>query len=610
MGETRVHDTDVLVVGGGFAGTWAAIRAAELGARVILAEKAVVARSGASTLSSGVTNGPTREDDLDLWVEELVRKGDFMVDQRWTRQLLTGQLERLEELEGLGDVILKDENGRYKQYLSRGMVVVRGVQYSPKLAMELLRDRARELGVEIINRLSVVDLITSDRRFPTQGRVCGAVGFDTRTGQVHVFNAGSVVLASGPLNVKGYNPVDNDTGDGMAMALRVGALVVDAAFSLSGTFNIVWKNYRVISLFNIGLGHGLKLVNAHGERFMERYDSERLERSELAVVVAAFVQELLAGRGPVYMDLTSCDDEFWENLVKARGKANADVLFGTGLPDPRIHPIQIEATRGFWSNGRCGPKIDLDCRTTVPGLLAAGAVAKNDANGTHGSAGVPTAFAMVSGHKAGETAAREAMSHGEDRPPVTEDDVRRWESLVHAPLYRIEGMSTDEALDEIRTLQGSVIENFQLDDASLAARLEFAAAAAARFANITARDPHDLVKAHEFASSYRWIRCCLAAMRDRTESRIGFIRQDYPYTDDFQWRCWHGVRETGEGFAFERIPFPQSTSGIEPPPPRRYLDPVAGLMNEAYAAMLHGSRAALDVVPPETNEDPILVNER
>jgi succinate dehydrogenase/fumarate reductase flavoprotein subunit len=579
--EPVVHTPDVLVVGGGFAGTWAAIRAAEMGATVTLADKAVVSRSGASTMSSGVTNGPTRDDDIDAWVEELVRKGNYMVDQRWTRQLLTGQIERLEELERYGDVIFKDERGRFKQYLSRGMVLVRGVQFSPKRAMELLRARAVELGVHIADRMCVVDLLTSDEQYPTAGRVNGGVGFDTRTGQIHVFHAGATVLASGPINVKGYNPIDNDTGDGTAMALRVGALVVDPEFSMSGTFNIVWKNYRVISLFNIGLGHGLRLINRLGERFMEHYDPVRLERSELPLVVAAFVQELIAGRGPVAMDLTGCDDEFWDNLVKARGQANADVLFSPGLPDPRVTPVQIEATRGFWSNGRWGPKIDLDCRTSVPGLYAAGAVAKNDANGTHGSAGVPTAFAMVSGHRAGEFAALEALGTRRTSPPPA---ARLAELMaeIHAPLNRADGISTAEAFDRILALQGTVIENFELDEAQLVRRIADHATAAADFARIRAIDPHDLVKVYEFRNTYRWLGCTLAGMLDRTESRVGFIRRDFPYTDDVEWHCWHGVRDTGDGYAFEKIPYPREPGDIAPPPPTRYLDPVAAMLNGIY----------------------------
>src|ERR1700744_972675 len=155
----NVHHADVLVIGGGFAGTWAAIRAAELGARVLLVDKAVVSRSGASTMSSGVTTGPTPDDDLSAWAEELITRGQFMCDQRWTRQMLEGQVERLRQLDQWGATIIKDSDGKFSKFLSRGMMVVRVVQYSPVSAMSALRARAEELGVTVMDRMSVIDLI-------------------------------------------------------------------------------------------------------------------------------------------------------------------------------------------------------------------------------------------------------------------------------------------------------------------------------------------------------------------------------------------------------------------------------------------------------------------
>lgn len=595
MTATKVWETDVLFLGGGFAGTWGAIRAAELGARVILVEKAHVSRSGASTMSSGVTNGPTRGEDLEAWVEELVRCGHYMVDERWTRKLLAGQIERVEQLDRWG-VVFKGDDGNFQRYLSRGMVTVRGVQFSPKAAMEALRARAEELGVQIVDRVSIVELLTSDAKLPTEGRVVGAAGFNTRTGAVHIFRALNTVLATGPMSFKGLNPIDNVTGDGITMALRAGATVADMEFSMSGTFNIVWRNYRVLSLFNIGLGFGLKLINAAGKRFMADHDPERLERSELPVVVAAFVKELLEGRGPVYMDLRDCGEEFWANMVRARGQLNMDILFDPELPDPRKHPIEIEAARAFWSNSRCGPKIDLDCRTSVPGLLAAGAVAKNDACGLHGSAGIPTAFAMNTGYFAGETGARDAADNTDVTSPLDAETITRIEQRVLAPLNREGGTSTVEAQRRLLRLQGSVIENFTLDDASLRKRIAEHEQMAAAFAAVSAQDVHDLVKAHEFASSYHWVGVSLRAMLERTESRASYIRRDYPYTDDFEWRVAHTVRETAEGFVFEKQPFPYEHSTYLPEPPVRYLDPGAALIAEAFSTRPHGS----EPVAPDT----------
>ena len=90
--------TDVLVVGRGFAGMFAALRAAELGAHVVLADKAYVSRSGASTMMGGITTAPFAGEDLTPWMEEFVKRGNYLVNQNRTRQLLEDQRERLREL--------------------------------------------------------------------------------------------------------------------------------------------------------------------------------------------------------------------------------------------------------------------------------------------------------------------------------------------------------------------------------------------------------------------------------------------------------------------------------------------------------------------------------
>jgi succinate dehydrogenase/fumarate reductase flavoprotein subunit len=177
-------DADVLVVGGGFAGVWAALRAATLGADVVLVEKAYVSRSGASTMSGGVTTAPLDGDDLSAWLEEFVVRGTYMADQKWTRQLLEGARERVKTLDAWGIPISKDEDGNIRRFSSRGMVTVRCLQYQPKTAMEELRRRCLAAGVRILDRINVADLITSDGAYPTAGAVCGAVAmFSTPNGR-------------------------------------------------------------------------------------------------------------------------------------------------------------------------------------------------------------------------------------------------------------------------------------------------------------------------------------------------------------------------------------------------------------------------------------------
>src|SRR5947207_2288887 len=118
--EPRYIDADVLVVGGGFAGLWAALRAAERGAQVVLADKGYVSRTGCSPISGGVTTAPFPSDDLDPWVREFVQHGGYLADQDWTRQMLEDQRERVADLDRWGVPISKDADGAIRRFRSRG----------------------------------------------------------------------------------------------------------------------------------------------------------------------------------------------------------------------------------------------------------------------------------------------------------------------------------------------------------------------------------------------------------------------------------------------------------------------------------------------------------
>ncbi len=118
---------------------------------------------------------------------------------------------------------------------------------------------------------------------------------------------------------------------------------------------------------------------------MDRYDPVRKERSELARVVAAFVKELIDGRGPVCIDLRYCDDEYWNALAAVSVGRNSNILLSDRIPDPKTTPLPIEPAWGMWNNSCSGLKIDLSCRATLPALFAAGSCSKNEATGTHGT---------------------------------------------------------------------------------------------------------------------------------------------------------------------------------------------------------------------------------
>lgn len=581
--ETEMREADVLIVGGGFAGVWAALRAAELGASVILVDKAYVSRSGASPMSGGITTCPLDCDDLDIWAEEFIVRGSYMCDQRWTYQLLEGQRERVKDYERWNVPISRDAAGNIRRFASRGMVNVRGMQYQPKVAMRVLRQQILDRGVQILDRVSITELVTSDGCWPTRGAVTGAVGFDVYTGAFIALRAKRTIIATGMIAMKGTHRVDNDTGDGVAMAFRAGARLVDMEFTFGGTFNVLMKRYDFPS-YNVAVAHGARLINAHGERFMEKYDPVRLERSELSHVVAAFAKQIIDGKGPVYVDLRHVDDTYWTDI--ARLHRGGSILLSEHVPDPKKNPLPIEPTWGMWASGRSGLQIDLGARTSIRGLLAAGSAAKNDATGTHASAGSPTAFAKVSGWHAGACAAME--SRQDQLPPLDPELLVHLREQALAPLARSLGSRrADDLHDDLARLEASVVDGMVLNGTRLEKMLAVTRDVAAQTDLIGAENLHDLVKLHEARNVAECASTVYRSALDRTESREQFFREDYPMTDP-SWFCWHTITRTDEGVRFDRLPFPTEGVRFEPQNVESGLGPIGAIIR---GEPLHGSHA-------------------
>ena len=576
-GSIEVLNTDVLVIGGGFAGTWASLRAADLGASVTLVDKAYVSKSGASTMSGGITTCPLDSDDMDLWAREFIERGDYMCDQRWTYQLLEGQKARVKDYEAWGVPISRAEDGSIRRFASRGMIDVRGMQYQPKAAMVELRRRITSRGVRILDRVHITELVTADGQWPSTAGVIGAVGFNIYTGQFIFINAKRTIVATGMIAMKGTHRVDNDTGDGVAMAFRAGGRLVDMEFTFGGTFNVLMKKFDFPS-YNVAVAHGARLINALGERFMEQHDPVRLERGELSNVVAAFAKEIVEGRGPVFVDLRHVDESYWVDIARLhRGGA---ILLSEHVPDPRKNPLQIEPTWGLWASGRSGLQIDLGARTNLPGLLAAGSAAKNDATGTHASAGSPTAFAKVSGWHAGETAALESREAALESAP--QGLISMLQEQAFAPLRRKSGArSADKLHDDLARLESSVVKSMILSEGRLNELLRGARDVADGLDDTAARDLHDLVKWHEARNVSLNAEVVYRSGLDRKESREQFYREDFPMTDP-GWFCSHGVTSTGHGFAFDKQGFPTEGMRFFPRGEQSGLGPIGAIMSAQH----------------------------
>ncbi len=534
-------DTDVLVIGGGSAGCWAAIRARELTPRVTLVEKAVVARSGASSFINCML-APASDEEFPLWRQELVERGEYLNDQDWVEILLREQTGRVQDLTRWGVPFERDVQGKLVRRLGRGHLGTRVISCHGLDFMGALKKKVQQAGVELVQRVMITDLLTSDGQYPTAGSVIGAVGLDVRTGDFHIYKAKAVVIAAGPMHTKKrIGLTDNLTGDGVAMAFRAGTDLQGLEFCTRGNIVLYDRKYYVGSSSPLQ-GMGVTFVNAIGERFMPRYDPVLKERSRLNILCQAFTKEALEGRGPVYVDFSAISEQDWRLYCTILPVENRSLNEGA------IRSRRVECTPVMSMSSDCGEggiRIGADCGTNLPGLYAAGSCAKNPAHGTYSVAGVNIAFCNVSGYRAGEAAAHygQKIKNG----GVDGTQVKLLQERLFAPLGTKTGIAADEVFDNVNQVvtpaRFSVFKNKRRIHEVLD-NLE--AIGKERVPRIAAPDIHELVKAHEAENILLLCKLVYTAALQRRETRFTHYLEEYPYRDDKEWLKWVMVTREGE----------------------------------------------------------------
>ena len=298
-------ETDVLVVGAGGAGMYAAIAAARAGARVLLADKSMVGRGGATIMAQMTVAAAVAEQGPDDWTRHLadtLEAGRGLVDERLAALLCEGAVERIREMDEWKVGWARDADGRMCQVAAPGHGVPRCVYVDflntgPAVAQCLRRQSARTPGITKASGLVVTDLVTND------GVIAGAAGFSLEDGAAIAIAARAVVLATGGLTrlYRRNSASANMTGEGYALALRAGAELVDMEFPqffpighlaprLVGMDPIMWDPFR----YKLGG----RLLNAAGEEFVHRYGGEDEGRyvTTRDIISYAITKEAEAGR--------------------------------------------------------------------------------------------------------------------------------------------------------------------------------------------------------------------------------------------------------------------------------------------------------------------------
>ncbi|WP_314223433.1 fumarate reductase/succinate dehydrogenase flavoprotein subunit [Streptomyces zaehneri] len=530
LGDAEELTCDVLVVGGGTAGTMAALTAAEHGAHVLLLEKAHVRHSGALAMGmDGVNNAviPGRAEPDD-YVAEITRANDGIVDQSTVRQTATRGFAMVQRLESYGVKFEKDEHGDYavRQVHRSGSYVLpmpEGKDVKKVLYRQLRRREMRE-RIRIENRVMPVRVLTS----PEDGRAIGAVGFNTRTGQFVTVRAGGVVLATGACGRLGlpasgylYGTYENPTnaGDGYAMAYHAGAeLTGIECFQI----NPLIKDYNGPACAYVANPFGGYQVNRHGERFVDSdYWSGQM--------MAEFAAEVASDRGPVYLKLSHLPEESisaLESILHSTERPTRGTFHSGRGHDYRTHDIEMHISEIGLCGGHSasGVRVDEHARTTVPRLYAAGDLACVPHNYMIG--------AFVFGDLAGSDAARYKAYDGE----LPADQLREAHELIYRPLRNPEGPPQPQVEYKLRRFVNDYVAPPK-SGARLSLALESFERMRDDIAEMGARTAHELMRCAEVSFIRDCAEMAARASLARTESRWGLYhdRLDHPRRDDDSW---------------------------------------------------------------------------
>ncbi|MDQ0959843.1 succinate dehydrogenase/fumarate reductase flavoprotein subunit/HEAT repeat protein [Streptomyces sp. B4I13] len=521
---------DVLVIGGGTAGTMAALTAAERGANVLLLEKAHVRHSGALAMGmDGVNNAviPGRAEPDD-YVAEITRANDGIVDQSTVRQTATRGFAMVQRLESYGVKFEKDEHGDYavRQVHRSGSYVLpmpEGKDVKKVLYRQLRRREMRE-RIRIENRVMPVRVLTA----PDDGRAIGAVGFNTRTGQFVTVRAGGVILATGACGRLGlpasgylYGTYENPTnaGDGYAMAYHAGAeLTGIECFQI----NPLIKDYNGPACAYVANPFGGYQVNRHGERFVDSdYWSGQM--------MAEFAAEVASDRGPVYLKLSHLPEESiasLESILHSTERPSRGTFHAGRGHDYRTHDIEMHISEIGLCGGHSasGVRVDEHARTTVPRLYAAGDLACVPHNYMIG--------AFVFGDLAGSDAARYQAYDGE----LPADQLRQAHELIYRPLRNPEGPPQPQVEYKLRRFVNDYVAPPK-SGARLSLALESFERMRDDIAEMGARTAHELMRCAEVTFIRDCAEMAARASLARTESRWGLYhdRLDHPHRDDSSW---------------------------------------------------------------------------
>ncbi len=540
----KILHTDILIVGGGTAGCYAALTIREKSDySIIIAEKANIKRSGClaagvNAINAYIVKGRKPED----YVEYAKKDADGIVREDLLMTMSEGLNRVTEKMEQLGLVILKDEKG---EYVARGN---RNIKINGENMKPLLASAVESLpNVTVLNRINITDYIVEDNT------IRGAFGFSMEENTAYEIRAKKVLCATGgaaglyrPNNPgfsrhKMWYPPFN-TGAGYAMGIRSGAEMT--------TFEMRFIALRckdtIAPTGTIAQGVGAKQVNAKGEVYEDKYGLTTSER------VYGTVMENLEGRGPCYLRTEGISDEQDESLKKAYlNMAPSQTLkWIESGKKPSEQNVEIEGTEPYIVGGHTasGYWVDTDRQTTIHGLYAAGDVA----------GGCPQKYvtgAMVEGEIAALHMVKE-LDAGQELPVNEAEEETALEEKIKEYNHYLTGsndMFTVEALEEamqkvMDNYAGGISTHYQFNEKQLALAKDKIKQLIELSEDVAAEDMHELMFVYELKERLTVCLAVIAHLEARKETRWHSFAEnlDYPKKDQSWLKYVNSRMEDGE----------------------------------------------------------------